>query len=270
MSYILSTYSFNHVTKQITFTNYTAPVLERISVILNVTRGIYMYRADTPVTLGGSFAGNVLTLVLNTNTAGYADTDKLAIGYNDVNAIDNDPLNQVYRPAIGGGKAVDISTYAPAYAAGDSAVMSFNKDNGAQLINQGNLDPAFDGVKSYGVASASSITGLSYARYTSVALPVNTTFQNVKSTPGNVFAYRIINAAASVIYVKFYNKTGAVFTDTPFMTIAVPTGVGSSVVNDYPIGKFFATALSIRCTTGILDADIASPATAPIIEIDYV
>lgn len=61
-------------------------------------------------------------------------------------------------PNYVGGKAVDATTYAPAYTAGDAAGVALNKDNGGVLVNQGNLDYAIDSVTAYGTTALSVST----------------------------------------------------------------------------------------------------------------
>lgn len=80
-------YTFSKASKQITFTDYSPVLLNSIMVVINVTRNIVLYQPNN-VALGGTVATNVLTLTYNTNTAGFADTDKLYIVYDDT-AIDN-------------------------------------------------------------------------------------------------------------------------------------------------------------------------------------
>jgi hypothetical protein len=258
----IENYVFDKDAKTITFTSYSNIKLESVLAVINQTAGITIYEAAN-VLKGGVVSTNVLTLTFDTTTMN--DDDELYILYHDSDIVDGDPL-ELIRPAILGGKAVDVTTYAPAYSPGDAVSAAFDKNTGALIVAQGNLDPALD--ISRAIASSTSnisYTGLSYFR----SLLVNTSFQNIKSSAGNIYGIRIINKDASLIYVKFYNKTGGLSSDTPIFTIAVPAGIGSFIGIDYHIGRAFGTALSVRCVTGVAENDATSPGTAPIIEVDY-
>ena len=61
--------------------------------------------------------------------------------------IDNAVLT-ANKPVPNGGKAVTTLTYAPGYAANDAALSAFDKDNGALLVNQANLNSTEDSVTS--------------------------------------------------------------------------------------------------------------------------
>lgn len=73
-----SLYVFSKAAKTITFTGETALAIERVLAISNLTRSVDMYDPTDP-NLGGTMASGVLTLELDTNTASFADADKLQI-----------------------------------------------------------------------------------------------------------------------------------------------------------------------------------------------
>jgi len=76
------TYTFNKVTKTITFSGVTLTDISVISPIWNITRGVTIYN---PAEVGKgftSFNGTDLVLEFNTNTAGFDNTDKLKICVN--------------------------------------------------------------------------------------------------------------------------------------------------------------------------------------------
>lgn len=80
MKVLIENYSFDTLSKQITFTDYTAIRIENVLVITNVSTNQIIYNFASP-TLGGLANGNVLTL--NTNTVGMTNNDKLQIFYDD-------------------------------------------------------------------------------------------------------------------------------------------------------------------------------------------
>jgi hypothetical protein len=93
---------------------------------------------------------------------------------------------------------------------------------------------------------------------------------SVKASAGQLYSYHIYNAAASVRFVKVYNKASApvVGTDVPFRTIGIPaaTYVSEAFVNGitHPLGIALAT------TTGITDADVGAVTASDLaITLDY-
>jgi len=70
--------------------------------------------------------------------------------------------------------------------------------------------------------------------------------------------YYCYNAAASVRYLKFYDKaTDPLVTDTPKITLPIPAGAAANVAFDD--GVCFITGLGVRATTGVADADAGAP-----------
>jgi hypothetical protein len=97
----------------------------------------------------------------------------------------------------------------------------------------------------------------------------------VKTTPGSLYSYNIINKHTADIFVKFYNKDANAInpvSDTPVLTLQVPAN-GSVVelrpyIPNYKI-LFFDTAISVRAVTGSSDTDNTAPSTLPIVELYY-
>jgi len=85
------------------------------------------------------------------------------------------------------------------------------------------------------------------------------TGQLIKAGGGNVFGYFIANNAATVRYVKFYDKLTAptVGTDTPLLTLPIPA---SSAANYYlGPGVQFSAGIGIGATTLVADSDATAP-----------
>lgn len=78
MKKLITAYSFNKTAKTVTFTGLTTVELERILLIVNVTRNVIIYQFNDPA-LSGAVAGNVLTLAFDTTAQ--ANGDKLQIFY---------------------------------------------------------------------------------------------------------------------------------------------------------------------------------------------
>lgn len=79
----VGSYSFNKVAKTITFDGF-APRLERFLVITDTFNNNIIYNFADP-TKGGSLSGQVLTLVFDTNTVAFNNSDPLQIWYYDEN-----------------------------------------------------------------------------------------------------------------------------------------------------------------------------------------
>lgn len=81
----------------------------------------------------------------------------------------------------------------------------------------------------------------------------------VKAAPGGVGGWYWFNNAASVRYLKLYNvATVPTQANTPYMTIPLPIGSGSSV-GPFPSEIDFSAGISYRCTTGVADNDTGAP-----------
>lgn len=90
----------------------------------------------------------------------------------------------------------------------------------------------------------------------------------VKSSPGRIFSIAAHNLNAAVRYLKIYNKAAPTSSDTPAMTIPMPTGAMPPL--SFPAGVDFSTAIGIRVTTGLADNDTnAGTANETILNISY-
>lgn len=82
MRKLVTNYTFNKTTKQITFTDYASIVLEKILLITDATNSVTLYQANDPQK-GGTVSTNVLTLAFDTTGSGFSNTDSLQIFYED-------------------------------------------------------------------------------------------------------------------------------------------------------------------------------------------
>lgn len=93
----------------------------------------------------------------------------------------------------------------------------------------------------------------------------------IKATAGNLLGWNIINPNASAVYVKFYNKvagTVVVGTDLPLLTIMVKAN-DTFYQEANSVQREFSTAMSMRVTTVLADADNTAPGTAVHINVKY-
>lgn len=77
----------------------------------------------------------------------------------------------------------------------------------------------------------------------------------VKNAPGKVYGYIVNNTNAAARYLKLYDKATAptIGTDTPKMTIMVPSGrTETYFARD---GIEFTAGISFGTTTGLVDSD---------------
>jgi hypothetical protein len=105
-------------------------------------------------------------------------------------------------------------------------------------------------------------------RLLSAAASTNGDF--AKASAGDVFNINGYNAAASVRFLKLYNKASAptVGTDTPVLTIALPPGASFS--HSWPAGLYFSTGIAFALTTGAPDADTGALTAADVVGLNVV
>jgi hypothetical protein len=109
-------------------------------------------------------------------------------------------------------------------------------------------------------AWAVSLTGSKTAGATPYRnLDVNATGVVVSAGAAYLSHISAFNTTGATIYLKLYNKaTAATSADTP--SLVYPIAAGAENNPSSVIGFLFGTGLSIRCTTGVADADNTSPA----------
>lgn len=137
------------------------------------------------------------------------------------------------------------------------AIVSDSVRNGSQLQVQADISPYFTANQPSPAATAFR------------SLTTSNTGEIVKNSAGNLYSFSVQNLTGAAIYVKFYNKASAATGgDTPVAVFQVSAN-GSVYQEPNAIQRSFSTGISIRTTTGAADADVASPATSPIVELLY-
>ncbi|MDO9334940.1 MAG: hypothetical protein Q7T61_00935 [Caulobacter sp.] len=103
------------------------------------------------------------------------------------------------------------------------------------------------------------------SRIASAAASTNAT--SAKTSAGTLFFATGYNAAASVRYLKIYNKASAptVGTDVPVLTLAIPASAGFAF--DFP-AMSFATGIAYALTTGAADSDTGALTLADIVGLN--
>ena len=116
------------------------------------------------------------------------------------------------------------------------------------------------------VASFDTLVG-SVSRIASAAASTNAT--SAKASAGYLYTVSGYNAAASVRYLKFYNKASAptVGTDTPVLTLAL---AAATAFNFNLGGLYFSTGIAYALTTGAADADTGALTLADIVGLNVV
>lgn len=96
------------------------------------------------------------------------------------------------------------------------------------------------------------------------SLALASTGVSVTTAATRVFGWSITNSAASIRYVKLYNKASAASSsDTPVITVGIPA---TSTVNFYPSGGInFTLGLSVRGVTGAADNNTTDPTAGDIL-----
>lgn len=105
------------------------------------------------------------------------------------------------------------------------------------------------------------------ARLMSSAATTNAT--SAKASAGDVFTIVGENVAATVLYLKLYNKATAptVGTDTPFLTLALKATSPFSFT--FP-ALYFSTGIAYALTVGAADADTTAVAAGDILGLNIV
>jgi len=82
----------------------------------------------------------------------------------------------------------------------------------------------------------------------------------VKTAAGNLYGYYLGNNGTSSLFIKIYNVTTApTSTDTPALTLYVPTSAAANI--NFPIPVNFATGIGVRATGAVADNDNTAPAS---------
>lgn len=98
----------------------------------------------------------------------------------------------------------------------------------------------------------------------------STNATSAKASAGEVFTITGNNTSGSIKYLKFYNKASAptVGTDTPVLTLALPTG--QFQINMPGIGFYFATGIAYALTGASADADTTALAAGDIVGLNII
>lgn len=226
----------------------------------------------TSIVVGENLAQvNGVTVDVGTGTAGLG-TQRVAVANNSTIITKGDVADNAAQvnlnPSYVGAKAVDSTTYAPAYTAGDAAGLANDTINGGLLVNQGNLQEDQDIVTSYlKCTSTSAGTPSAYRLQGSI-----NTATAVKASAGNLYGWNIRNNTGAAVYVKFYDTAQAsvvVGTTAVVLSLQVPAN-GSIYQESSCVQHNFATAISVASVTGWLDNDATSPgANAVTLELKY-
>jgi hypothetical protein len=90
-------------------------------------------------------------------------------------------------------------------------------------------------------------------------IDLNTTGVLVQTGQTYVTSIEVFNTTGATIYLKIYNKaTAATSADTPIKTIPIAAGRERDITSS--IGWNLSLGYSVRCVTGVADADTTSPA----------
>lgn len=97
--------------------------------------------------------------------------------------------------------------------------------------------------------------GLSISRN----LDIDESGDNEVNTACQLYGWYIYNNNAATVYLKLYNDSSAptVGTDTPVMTIPIPSGSAANV--EFTNGIAFSSGLGVGATTGVADNDTGAP-----------
>lgn len=176
------------------------------------------------------------------------------------------------RASAAASRPVVLSTEDAAYLDGlESAIASTNTKLDTLHTDVTAATPAGTNLIGRAVADASAATGgiASTSRVMSAAASTNAT--SAKTSAGRLYSIQGYNAAATVRYLKLYNKSSAptVGTDTPVKTLALPPGCAFAF--DWSNGYSFSAGIAYALTTGSADSDTGSLTSGDILglNVDY-
>lgn len=122
---IIKNYVFDKVNKTITFSDYSSIDLKSILLVVDVTNGKTIYQPNNASKLG-TVLTNVLTLIFNTNTVEFNNSDVLQIFYDESPAGNNNQAIPSSSILIGGrnvsGSLTPISVTTDGYANSNSQI----------------------------------------------------------------------------------------------------------------------------------------------------
>lgn len=138
-----------------------------------------------------------------------------------------------------------------------------NSVDQAAIQHSGDLDTVRMSVQDL-MAALRGITSTS--RIVSAAGTTNATL--AKASAGKIYAIQGYNAAASVRYLKIYDKPAlpTVGSDTPVKTLSLPAGVGFAF--DFPLGYLCGTGIAYALTTGSADTDTGALTSGDVVGLN--
>lgn len=141
------------------------------------------------------------------------------------------------------GRGTDVADALPVYVGG-AAILTARFENGGAL-------------------AAAATNALSKLRVMAAA---TTNATSIKASAGRLYEVHLCNLAASIRFVKFYNKASAptVGTDIPVATYPIPANGGRLDLTSFH-GVSFATGIAMAITGAVADADATAVATNDVV-----
>lgn len=236
MKQIIKNYVFNAAARTITFGDFSSVSLDRLLLITNVTSNTVIYQFNNAA-LGGTVAGNILTLTYN--TASMASGDKLQIMYD---CAAGDPIYD----SGGAQGTVQGNTGSGSPDSGNPVKIGGVYHAVQPTFNDGQrVDAQFDIHGNLLTSLATGIAGedatnnvmgitqkpvLSSAYTVSVATAFGTSAAaNLKAIPGLFFGVYVTNQNAALRYFQIFNSSGVPAANAvPLWSFPIPAGSGTN------------------------------------------
>lgn len=100
------------------------------------------------------------------------------------------------------------------------------------------------------------------------SIGISSSHETVSSGAACLYSISAFNMTASTLYLKIYNIAAPTSSSTPIFTFPIPANASSSgagFIWNNPIGFPFLTAIGIRVTTGLADANTDYPSAGDVI-----
>ncbi len=236
MKQIIKNYLFNAASRTVTLGDFSGVSLDRLLLITNVTSNTVIYQFNNSA-LGGTVAGNIITL--SYNTAGMANGDKLQIIYDcaagdpiyDSGGAQGTVQGNTGSGSPDSGNPVKIGgvyhATQPTFADGQRVDAQF--DSRGNLLTSLATGIAGEDVTN-NVLGITQKPVLSSAYTVSAAVAFGTVAAaNLKAIPGIFFGVYATNQNAALRYFQIFNSSGTPAANAvPIWSFPIPAGSGTN------------------------------------------
>lgn len=206
---------------------------------------------------------DIASIAAGTNLIGKVSIDQVTANANEVvlkagsaivGSVTGDVADNAVqvnlKPLYGGGKAIDIATYSPAYTANDAAGLAVNKDNGGLLVHQANLSSTDDSVSAIPGETTKTTYSCSFtaligaAAATDIVEIIGSATKTVRVKKIKISGVATAAAAVDLLLIKrSAAATGGTSTSATIVPMDSNNAAGTAVVKGYTVNPTVGTAV---------------------------